>query len=519
MANWTYQITVSGDHYMKDGNVISATIRRTSPSSVSDIGLYSLTGSCSVSSNSAIQVYAHDVYLTFGSYFWIGALGYNEATHSINETGYDLSSNILSVGTSGTSTTILCDHSGGTGNGCYIKNGMTFTVTIGVNAKYDQSIISCGSPVNFGNSSSVSFTNSKIGDLNHKVTWTINSSYTYTMTTGTGATSASYQIPTAWLASCPSSTSIECTVAVETLYNNNSIGVASQVITLSVPDSVKPSIGSLTSAIYNDTSKSSFATNNRVYIQNLCGVKVTANSVSAGTGSSIDSYAFSSTAEDDGSANSNVYTITKLQHSGSISFSVTVKDKRGRTASASCSINVIAYNAPVISAYDAYRCTSTGTGSETGTYAQIRCAASVSPVSIGGVAKNSMTITGYYYVYTTGTPSLVTARNDMASGTSYIVGGGNLSTSSTYYARFVVTDSMGGSAQADIMISSAAYAIHVKNGGTGVAFGKTSEHSQSVEINPGWSFYYKGFLMAPVVYSETDEPSNPVTGLIWLKKK
>ncbi len=263
MAEWKYQISVSGDHYMKDGTAITATIKRTSPSSVSNTGLYSLTGSCSVTSNSRIQVYAGDVYLKFGSYFWIGALAKNAATHSINEEGYDTSSSILSVRTGGKSITIVCNHAGGTGNGCYIKDGAEFTVTVGVKAKYDTSTISCSSPIDFGSTSSVSFSNSKISSLCHNVTWEIGgSSYKYTMTTATGATSASYQIPTEWLASCPNQTKIDCTVTVKTMYGSSSIGTASSTISLNVPNDIKPSIGSFTAVIYNDRSKNQFATTN-----------------------------------------------------------------------------------------------------------------------------------------------------------------------------------------------------------------------------------------------------------------
>lgn len=520
MATWTYEITVSGDHYMKDGSAFSATIRRTSPASVSDIGLYSIDGSCTVKSNSRIQTYANDVCLSFGSYFWIGTLSKNQSDHSIVEDGYDLDSSILNVGPGGADVTISAEHPGGSGNGCYLKHNLVFTISIGVNSKYSSSSISCGSPVDFGNTSFVSFSNPQLGVLNHKITWKVNDTYQYETTTATGASSAVYQIPTSWLASCPNRTSIECTVTVQTLYHNNSIGdPTSKVIALSVPNSIVPSIGGFTSEIYNDTSKEKFATSKGVYIQNLCGAKFTVSSVSAGTGSTISSIEFSSTSEDDGSQKWNEYTIDKFGHSGKMNFTVTVKDGRGRAASATLTINVIAYNLPVISSYNAFRCTATGIGSEKGTYASIYCSANVSPVTINGSAANTMKISGYYYVYTTGTPSLVTAISDMTSGKVYIVGGGNLSSSSTYYARFIVTDAMGGTATTDTLISSAAYAIHVKNGGTGVAFGKTSEIQNAVEINSGWNLFYKGFQMPPIVYSATNAPSNPVAGLIWLKKK
>ena len=524
MATWKYEVEIgtSHDYYMKDGYSITKTIRRTSPANVSDIGLYSIGSSCRISSNQRMQVYANDVTLTFGGYVWCGPLPFNNNTadRSINVEGYDVSSSLLSVGADGSSSvTIVVGHPGGGGNGCYLKNGLVFTIEVEVKSKYDTSSISCGSPIDFGNSSSVSFSNSQLGALNHKVTWKINDTYQYTMTTATGASSATYQIPTSWMASCPAATSIECTVIAETLYNSNSIGTASKVIALSVPSSVVPVIGSFTSAIYNDTSKNKLATSKGVYIQNLCGARLTVSNATAGTGSTVSSIEFSSTSEDEGRQNWGNYTISKFEHSGKMSFTVIVKDRRGRSASATVSINVIAYNLPVISSYNAFRCTSSGVGSEKGTYASIYCSANVSPVTINGSAANTMKISGYYYVYTTGTPNLVTAISDMTSGKVYIVGGGNLSSSSTYYARFIVTDAMGGTATTDTLISSAAYAIHVKNGGTGVAFGKTSEIQNAVEINSGWNLFYKGFQMPPIVYSATNAPSNPVTGLIWLKKK
>ena len=319
-----------------------------------------------------------------------------------------------------------------------------------------------------------------------------------------------------WLATCPDRTAIECTVTVETLYNSNSIGTTSKVISLNVPANVVPTIQYLWNLQYNPENQ--FVINSGRFIQNLVGAKIAVGGVVAGQGSYIVSYTCFSTSEDEGRQNENEYIIDKLTHSGNVSFTIVATDARGRTASVSSTITVIPYNDPVITAYDAYRCMANGTGSENGTYAAIRCAASVSPITFDGAAHNTMTIQSYYYISTTGEPQLTLALDNMTSGSLYVIGGG-LSNSYRYYVRFIVTDAMGHTAQTDVIISSAAYAIHVKNGGTGVAFGKTSEISNSVEINTGWNLYYKGFQMPPIVYSATDAPANPVTGLIWLKKK
>ena len=111
----------------------------------------------------------------------------------------------------------------------------------------------------------------------------------------------------------------------------------------------------------------------------------------------------------------------------------------------------------------------------------------------------------------------------MSSDTQYIIGGGSLNVSYTYYVEFTVTDTMGSTTTLSVQIQTSAYSIHVKNGGMGVAFGKTSEHNGSVEINSQWELYYKGFIVLPVIYKSTvtelDQISNPPTGLVCLIPK
>lgn len=524
MAEWKYEIVIQGKASMGTGGTCTATIRRTYPSNNVNVSLYSISGSSGTwSCDKTLNVYLSKYHptLTFNGYGWV-ELRLGSASGDSTSTGsgtfYDVSSSILNVGTSSKTFTVV-ENDDSTGVGTHVVlNNTKFTVIVNVTSKYNTSTISCSSPIDFGSSSSVSFSNSKISELQHKVTWQINSTYTNTVTTATGASSASYQIPTEWLSACPSKTKIDCTITVETMYQTNSIGTASSVISLNVPNDVKPSIESLTAAINNDRSADSFATKNNVYLQNLSGVALTANNAIAGEGSSIDTYVFSTTSEEEGVQTGNTYTIDTFLRSGAMKFTVTVTDLRGRQASANCTINVVPYNPPTIISYDAFRCLENKVGSEKGTYAMVRCTASVSSVTINNEAKNEMHIACYYYDEAVGDSVLTQALGDMTSGVSQRIGGA-LSTSVTYKARFVVSDKMGGSVHADVLIASAAYAIHVQKGGTGVAFGKTSEKPTSVEINPGWNFYYKGFLMAPVVYSATEAPEHPIEGLIWLKKK
>ena len=387
--------------------------------------------------------------------------------------------------------------------------GSSVRATVNTANAYSGSSFSVGN-VNFGSASTVTISNTYISALWHKVTWTIDNSHTYSQNTSTGATSASYTIPSSWMETVPSSTSINMTVTVTT-YNASTganLGSSSKTVTVSVPSNVGPSIGSISAAVYNP--RSGFS---GTYIQNKTGVQFTLNNVAAGSYASISSYSISITPNESYTRNGNTITVSNLTHSGTVTLRVSLTDSRSRQSAVYMySITVLAYSNPVITAASAYRCKNTGVASETGTYAAIKAVASCADIS-----GNSVTVNSTYYLSTTpGTKN--TAANNMASGSTYVIGGGNLQTNKTYYIEFTATDTLGGTTTLTVQVQTAAYSIHVKNGGLGVAFGKTSEIDGAVEINPSWNLYYKGVAVVPVVYNST-APSNPFAGLVWLKPK
>jgi hypothetical protein len=303
------------------------------------------------------------------------------------------------------------------------------------------------------------------------------------------------------------------TVTVVTYSGSSQVGTDYMTVSVIVPSNIVPSIGSLSASVYNP--RSGFS---GVYIQGLTGANITMSNVNAGSGASIRSYSCVVSTGETATRNGNVFTVTTLNHSGSIKFSVSVTDTRGRVSAVQeITISVVAYSAPTVTAAVAYRCTSEGIARETGTYAAIRAVVSYTPLS-----GNSVTLNSKYYVSTY--PSTkYTAQNNMTSGTEYIIGGGTLNVSYTYYVEFTATDTMGGTSTITTQIQTSAYSIHVKNGGLGVAFGKTSEVDGSVEINSQWNLYYKGFIVLPVIYKSTvterDQISNPPTGLVCLIPK
>lgn len=429
----------------------------------------------------------------------------------------------LSIGAYGSKTSLSGSVSGATGlmgKALYLKfvgeyvsylqlrgqmSASITTSTVAPSPSYVASTFSAAD-VNFGSASKVTISNASISDLKHKVTWTVGSK-SYSTTTAVGAKSASYTIPSSWVSQAPSSTYATLKIQVETYDGSTKIGsTATKSYKANVPSSIVPTLTSVTATLYN---ASSVVPNK--YIQGITGVILTFNGAAAGTGSTLSSSSYvltcskSETMKQD-SSNLNKFTVTKLSNSGSITFTAKVKDARGRLSAAkTVTISVTAYSAPKISSVVAYRSTSAGIANENGRYITIRCNATYSSMT-----ENTLTINSTYW-QTISPSSTYVAKNGMASGTQYIVGNNTIDPSYSYQVKFVATDTIGKSATSIVDVNTAEYSIHVKNGGKGVAFGKTSEVENAVEINNNWKLYYKGSPIEDIMVETSDVVNNHTT--------
>ena len=427
--------------------------------------------------------------------------------------------NILNIGATGETISVTTDWPLGSGNAVYFygspQGSEIFTFRITVESKYSPSDFSA-SNVEFGQTSSVSISNSYIGEMHHIVEWNCGGSV-HQESVPQGGASASYLIPLEWMSKIPTNTSINCTIYVYTYIGSASLGSTSKTITISVPASVKPNIAGVTATMLHGNVR--FPDQ---YIQHICGVALQLGNVTANGYATISTYAISMTQVESYTFNSTTktYTIDHLANNGTITFSITVKDSRGRTSNpVSVSITVMEYSPPTIMATSAFRCNASGIAQESGTFASIRITATYTPL-----AGNTVTINSVYYESTT--PSQrYPARNGMLSGEEYVVGNGNLADDRTYYIEFTVTDTMGESATETAIVQTASYVFHIKNGGSGIAMGKTCEKYNAVEIYKGWTLWYKGVPVLPVIFSETQQgavdPDTglPFEGLVWLKPK
>lgn len=183
-------------------------------------------------------------------------------------------------------------------------------------------------------------------------------SITADQVTKTTATSVSFTPAIGDCNQIPNATSGTGTVIVDTYNGSTKIGTASKSITLNVPSSVVPTIGSVTATGNNLLSG--------IYVAGKSTVTAKINSAAGAYGSTIKSYSISGA----GISSSSSSATSGVLGAGSYTITGKVTDSRGRTASKSTSITVHSYYAPSLS-IDLYRCNSDGTKNDSGTYARV----------------------------------------------------------------------------------------------------------------------------------------------------
>ena len=280
----------------------------------------------------------------------------------------------------------------------------------------------------------------------------------------------------------PNAVSGKCTITCKTYSGTTEVGSKTCTMTLTVPSSVKPTITSLTAARVDGTVPTSW----EIYVQSKSKATLTINGAAGAYGSTISSYSitgggYSSTASS--------FTTGFLNTSGTITFTASVTDSRGRvSANATVTITVVAYSAPSFSKYISQRCNSAGTAFDSGTYVKSTVNFSYASCS----SKNTIT-TATYYRKTTET-SWTNASKTFTSGTAFTFGGGNISAESSYEVKFKLTDPFT-SIEVTDTLSTASVVMDFKSGGLGVAVGKVAETDQCFEVSDAWDVKVYGMLL------------------------
>ena len=336
------------------------------------------------------------------------------------------------------------------------------------------------SNVNMGSATTITITRAS-SSFTHTLTYSFGGT-SGTIVTKTTSTSVSWTPALSLANQIPNALTGTCTITCETYNGSTKIGSKTCTLTLTVPSSVKPTITSLTATRVNGDVPSGWG----IYVQTKSKVTLTINGAAGSYGSTISSYSisgggFSSTASS--------FTTGFLNSSGTITFTATVTDSRGRVSSAATvSITVQAYSPPSFTSYLSQRCTSGGTVSDEGTYVKGLVSFSYSSCS----SKN--TITGSIQYKKSSATSWTSAGVAFSSGTAVVFGGGAISTETSYDIKYTLTDAFTSVSIQDI-VSTASVVMDFKAGGKGVAVGKVSETDNMFEVSEDWDVKVYGKLL------------------------
>ncbi len=369
-------------------------------------------------------------------------------------------------------------------SGTYYSS-ITASATVTLDSIARASSVSATS-VTMGSATTIAITSAS-ASFTHTLTYTFGTA-TGTIATKTTATSVSWTPPVSLASQIPKAVTGTCTITCTTYNGSTSIGSKTCTLTLTVPSTVKPAITSLTAVRVDGDVPSAWG----IYVQTKSKATLTINGAAGSYGSTISSYSitgggYTSTASS--------FTTGFLNTSGTVTFTATVTDSRGRvSAAATVSVSVVAYSPPSFASYLSQRCLSTGTVDDDGTY--IRGLVSYSYASCS--SKNTITRATYYKKASD--TAWTNASTAFSSGTAFTFGGGSISTETSYDIKYTLTDAFTTIAIQDI-VSTAAVVMDFKQGGKGVAVGKVSEVDNAFEVAEDWDVRVYGKLLKDYIQS------------------
>ena len=319
----------------------------------------------------------------------------------------------------------------------------------------------------------------KSSSFTHTVVFSFGS-YSKT-TTGVG-TSTSYAIPTSWLNAIPNATSGTAKVTVTTYSGSTKIGTAvSKNFTLTVPSTVVPTI----SAVTLTEAEAGLAAQFGGYVQNKSKIAVKITAAGA-LSSTIKTY---KTTIQGANYTASSFTSGVLKNSGTSTVTITVTDSRGRTASTTRSITVIAYAAPKITSFKGFRSLSNGAENYEGTYLNAAVNYTIAAVS----NKNTASYTLEYRQKNAEEWELLTDGSNYALNTNLVSSSGFMSTENSYDIRLTVKDYFT-TISSVIEIPTAFTLLDFNASGKGLAFGKVSELDNGMEVDMDMSIYKNIFM-------------------------
>ena len=283
------------------------------------------------------------------------------------------------------------------------------------------------------------------------------------VTIGTGiATSMYWLIPLSLANSIPNTTSGTVTIKCVTKSGTTIIGEKTALLTVKVPTTVVPTITGVTPTEANTGTIETIG----AYVQGQSKLKVTVAAVGA-SGSTIKSYSSTFQGKTYGGSN---FTTDTIASGGTLNIVTTVTDSRGRTATKTTAVTVLAYEPPKITKFFAGRYDDKGTADPNGIYARVTIGYTVTPLNDKNTAKALI----QYKQSTSSTWLTLYTLTQLSRNHYYSPVNTTFSTDYQWDLKVTLTDAFGSEATYNTFIPSGAVILDIKADGKGISFFKTS---------------------------------------------
>ena len=307
-----------------------------------------------------------------------------------------------------------------------------------------------------------------------------------TIATGVG-TSCSWTPPLSLATAMPNRTSDWGQIVLETYSGSTKIGQTNCILTLNVPDSVKPTLGSITLTDSNTAVKNLLNTAN-TFAEIVSDIKVAFNSATGVQGSTITDY-HAEIVNKNQSTNANNGNLGLMKWNGSAQVKAWVVDSRGRSSNAvTTNITVLEYFLPTLT-FTAIR----GDTNQSSDKIVVSRTAKIAPLKIGNTQKNSFKLSFKTAPFgsTTYTADTGAGVNDKVTNTltnSKATLSGTFDIGKSYEVYGVLEDALTSSGTVKAPPVSPEKMV-MGMAETAVSFGKYPENTNAVDSD--WVFKYK----------------------------
>ena len=281
-------------------------------------------------------------------------------------------------------------------------------------------------------------------------------------------TSISWTPPLEFSNGAPSSTSVHISFSIETFNGATSLGLNHYSIISDIPSTVIPTVS------FNVSDEMGYDSTYGDYVQSRSKFKIeiTASGI---YNSIIKSY---KTTVDGSTFAASSFTTELIKNSGTLTINVSVTDSRGRSATVSKTVTVLAYSSPKLTGFTVKRSDSNGGSTSSGAYLTVIFNSSITSLS----SKNTAT---YNIKYKKKSDSTYTTATLSSYSNNYAVSNGTYTfaadKSSSYDVILEATDAFYTTTQSASGPTTSVLFSALRKG-LGWAFGKVAEVENALEI-------------------------------------